>query len=703
MKVKLTNTSLNGQQFTWDYGHTIGGVPQVDVKSDKLAFEKVIDSESANTVLNYPIKLTVLDKNTLCADDSTVNLTVHPRLVPSFTSDKVGGCSDLPVVLTNTSTGGNLSFNWDFNDGQSVKTSDISETVAHTFINRNSTTKNYNVVLTATNVKGCKATTSKSIGVYPKVEAAFTFIQPSKCTPFPIDITNSSLNGTEYSWDFGHTVNGNKRDTLTTAKAGFRTYIYNSNSSSAQTYTLTLTARDALTGCSDIVTKTVDAQPEVKSIFSLSTDKGCNPLTVSFANSSTGSSGYTWNFGNNTSSASVTPAPMVFTNSDTVSIKTYNITLTSKNQDGCTNVSTKRVDVYPKVLADFSLDKVNGCTPLAVKVVNAYPSSAYRYEWSLGSYGTSTSQQISDLNFINSTTDYTIQTEKLKLKVFYKGDATCFKEVERSVDVYPGTRSDFAMDVTKACNPLVVNFTNETKSYNNSASYKWSFGSLGSSGDVNPKYTFTNLSRTERVTYAVKLKSTSIHGCSDSTTKTVVVRPIPKAQMAINTASGCAPFNVDVQNLSIGSMPTYTFWLDNDRTASVVRNGNSNVQFNIDNLADTPKMTEVWLKAVSDFGCKDSTSQKVYTYPHVTSAFTFTPSDAGCNPLTVNFANASKNAIYYTWDFDDGVTAHVSSPSHVFQNFQEQDKVYNVKLKVKSEYGCEHVYHRKILRYSRHL
>ncbi|WP_320053996.1 PKD domain-containing protein [uncultured Acetobacteroides sp.] len=691
VKVKLTNTSLNGQQFTWNYGHTIGGASQVDVKTDKIAFEKIIDSESANTVVNYPIKLAVLDKNTLCADDSTISLTVHPRLIPSFTSDKAVGCSDLPVVLTNTSTGGNLSFNWDFNDGQSVKSSDVTETVAHTFVNRNSVTKNYSVVLTATNAKGCKATASKSIGVYPKVEAAFTFVQSSKCTPFPIDIANSSLNGTEYSWDFGHVVNGNKRDTLTITKAGFRTYIYNGNSSNAQTYTLTLTARDAATGCNDVITKTVDAQPEVKSSFSLSTDKGCNPLTVSFTNSSTGSSAYTWNFGNNTSSASVTPASMVFTNSDTVSIKTYNIVLTSKNQDGCTNVSTKRVDVYPKMLADFSLDKVNGCTPLTVKVANAYPSSAYRYEWSLGSNGTSTSQQIPDLNFINSTTDYTIQTENLKLKVFYKGDATCYKEVERSVDIYPGTRSDFAMDVTEACNPLVINFTNETKSYNNSASYRWNFGSLGGSGDVNPKYTFTNLSKTERVTYAVKLKSTSIHGCSDSTTKTVVVRPIPKAQMAINTASGCAPFNVDVQNLSIGSMPTYTFWLDNDRTTSVVRNGNSNVQFNVDNLADTPKMTEVWLKTVSDFGCKDSISQKVYTYPHVTSAFTFTPSDAGCNPLTVNFANTSKNAIYYTWDFDDGVTAHVSSPSHVFQNFKEQDRVYNVKLKAKSEYGCEHV------------
>lgn len=689
VKVKLTNSSLNGHQFTWDYGHTIGGVQQVDIKNDKLAFDKILDSESANGVQSYPIKLTVVDKNTQCADDSTISYTIYPRVVPSFTADKLTGCSDLPVTLTNTSNGGTLSFSWDFNDGQSAKTANVSETVAHTFINRTSSTKNFNVVLTATNPRGCKATASKVIGAFPKVEAAFTFVQPSKCTPFPIDITNSSLNGTEYAWDFGHTVNGNKRDTLTTSKAAFRTYIYNGNATNAQTYTLTLTAKDAVTGCSDMVTKTIDAQPEVKSLFNLSSDKGCTPLSVSFSNVSTGTNSYSWNFGNNTSSASTTPATMTFVNNDTVSIKSYNITLVSKNLDGCSSSVTKRVDVYPRVMADISLDKVSGCTPLAVKVVNSYPSSAYRYEWSLGSNGTSSAQQIPDLNFINSTSDYTVQTEKIKLKVFYKGDASCYKEVERSVDVYPGTRSDFAMDVTEACNPLVVNFSNTSKSFSSATSYRWSFDNLGSSGEVNPKYTFTNLSKTQSITYAIKLRSTSLHGCTDSVTKTVVVRPIPKAQIAINTAAGCAPFGVDVQNLSVGSMPTYSFWLDNDRANAIKRNGNSNVQFSIDNLGDTPKITEVWLKAVSDFGCKDSVSQKVYTYPHVTSAFTFTPSDAGCNPLSVSFSNTSRNAIYYTWDFADGVTAHVSSPSHVFQNFDPQDKVFNVKLTAKSEYGCE--------------
>lgn len=687
VRVKLTNTSLNGQEFQWDYGHTIGAVPQKEVKSDKAAFDKIIDSESPNTIQNYPISLTVVDKNTSCSDVFTRTLTVYPRVIPSFTPDKIAGCSDLPISITNTSTGGVLAYAWDFGDGESAKTAAVDEVVNHTFINRGAVTKAYTVAVTAVNQKGCKAIANRTINVYPKVEAAFTFTQPSKCTPFPIDVTNASLNGTEFSWDFGHSVNGTKRDTLTTDKNGFRTYIYNEGAAT-NTYTIKLIARDVTTGCSAEATKTVDAQSEVKSAFDLSSSRGCNPLTVSFTNNTTGASGYTWSFGNGITSSKITPDPIVYNNTDTVNVKIYNVTLVSRNADGCTSTSTKRVDVFPKVMADFSLDKIDGCTPLAVNVTNAYPSSAYRYEWTLGSNGQNTTQQIPTLNFINSTPDYSIQTEKIKLKVFYKGDAGCFKEVERSVNIYPGTHSDFDMDVTEACNPLVVNFTNRTKSFSNATSYSWTFGDLGSSAEANPKFTFTNLSNTQNKSYSVQLQSSSAHGCTDFTTKTVVVRPVPKAQMVISTSTGCAPFSVDVKNLSVGAMPSYIFWLDADRDNSIVRNGNSNVQFSIDNLNDVTKETIVWQKVVSDFGCKDSTAQKVYTYPHVKSLFSYTPSDAGCNPLTVTFANESKNATYFDWDFADGVTAHIASPSHVFQNLSQDDKTFRVKLTTKSEFGC---------------
>lgn len=686
-RIKLTNTSLNGQQFNWDYGHTIAGIAQKEVRPDKLPFERVIDSESPNAILTYPIKLTIVDNNTSCADDTTINFKVYPKVLPSFTLDKNAGCSDLLVTATNTSTGGTLAYSWEFGDGQSVKTATLAETVSHTYINRNAATQGMNLVLTATNERGCKVSTSRVVNVYPKVEAAFTFIQPTTCTPFPIDITNASLNGNEYHWDFGHTVNGANRDTTTTTKNGFRTIIYNGGAT-AQTYTITLTARDVATGCSDIVTKTINAKPEVHSLFNLSVDKGCNPLSVGFTNNSTGATSYTWSFGNNTTSSTASPAAMTYTNNDTVNVKTYSITLAAKNADGCVSTLTKKVDVFPKILAEMSLDRIEGCTPLALNVSNLYPSSSYKYEWTLGSNGQNTSQQIPVVNFINSTTDYSVQTEKIKLKVYYKGDATCFKEVERSVNVYPGTRSDFNMDVTEACNPLVVNFTNKSKSYNNSASYSWTFDNLGSSAMTNPKYTFTNLSNTESHSYVVKLKSTSVHGCKDSTTKTVVVRPVPKAQIAINTSTGCAPFNVDVQNLSVGVMPTYTFWLDDDRANAIVRNGTTNVQFNIDNLANKTKETVVWHKVVSDFGCKDSISQKVYTHPHVQSSFQYSPSDAGCSPLTVNFTNTSANSSYLTWDFADGVTASVDAPAHVFNNFQESDKVFTVKLTATSEFGC---------------
>ena len=688
-RIRLTNTALNGTEFTWNYGHQIGGVDQIDVKSDKLPFEKVIDSESLNTIQTYPISLTVVDKATLCQDISAINLTVYPKVLPSFTSDKMSGCSDLKVNLTNTSTGGNMQYSWNFGDGQSLKTSLVTDPVIHTYVNRTPSTIGYKVVLNATNEIGCAATATKTINVHPKVEAGFSFTQPSSCTPFPIDITNSSLNGTEFSWDFGHAVNGNNRDTVTVDKNGFRTYIYNSDPAVTKDYTLTLTARDAVTGCSSVVTKTIKAQPEVHSAFNLSIDRGCNPLTVSFTNNSTGSSLYSWNFGNNTSSNLITPPAQVYRNSDTASVKQYTVTLLAKNKDGCTNVSTKKIDVFPTVLADFNLDKVEGCTPLKVNVTNPYLSSAYRYEWELGSNGTSTSGQIPTLNFINSTSDYSIQAETLKLKVFYKGDAACFKEVVKTVKVYPPTRSDFSMDKVEGCNPLNVTFANASKSFNNSASYKWSFGTIGTSAVVNPSYKFLNLSHTDNVLYKVQLKSTSIHGCTDSTSKTVVVRPVPKAEIAINTASGCAPFNVDIQNLSVGVSPTYTFWLEEDPANVIVRNGTANVNFTVDNLGSTPKTSTVWHKVVSDFGCKDSISQKIFTYPHVKSQIGFSPTDNGCNPLAVNFTSESTNATYFTWDFDDGITAHLANPNHIFHNLTASDKTFNVRLTAKSEFGCE--------------
>lgn len=700
VKVTFTNASLNGSEFTWDYGYSLGGIAQKDIKTDKLPFDKVIDSESANAIQTYPITLTVADKSTGCNAAFTRNLVVHPRVIPSFTADKDAGCSDFTVNLTNTSTGGNMAYSWDFKDGESAKTAALADAVSHTYVNRTSATKTYNLELTATNTKGCSAVFTKPINVYPKVEAAFAFVQNSKCTPFPIDITNGSLNGNEYVWDFGHSVGGVNRDTTTTTKNGFRTYIYNGDVNSTQTYTLKLTARDKITGCSAEATKTIVAQPEVKSQFGVSVDKGCNPLTVSFTNNSTGSSSYMWDFGNKTSSANASPSAVTYVNNDTVKVAQYNIVLTAKNADGCISTSNYRVDVYPKVMADFSFDKVEGCTPLAVKVNNVYPSSAYRYEWDLGSNGQNTGQQIPALNFINSTADFSIQKETIKLKVLYKGDAACYKEVVKSINVFPGTRSDFSMDVTEACNPLAVNFKNNSQSYSSSASYSWSFGNLGSSASKNPSYTFTNLSHTQNQQYTVKLKSVSVHGCKDSTTKTVVVRPVPRAQIAINTSTGCAPFKVDIQNMSEGVMPTYKFWLDNDRANAIERNGTSNVQFTIDNLDNTTKETVIWHKVISDFGCVDSISQKVYTFPHVKSEFTFSPSDAGCSPLSVDFVNTSKNASYFTWDFADGVTAHINSPNHLFHNFDVDNKTFDVKLTVKSEFGCENSFSKVFTVYS---
>ena len=69
----------------------------------------------------------------------------------------------------------------------------------------------------------------------------------------------------------------------------------------------------------------------------------------------------------------------------------------------------------------------------------------------------------------------------------------------------------------------------------------------------------------------------------------------------------------------------------------------------------------------------------------------------GCTDQSIFFTNLSTpssgtSLISYSWDFDDNTTSSAFEPTHVFQ----QDRVYNVKLKVTNSCYCTAVIERKI-------
>ncbi len=98
----------------------------------------------------------------------TKTLTVYPHVVPQASALSQFSCPGSPIEFTNSSTGGNLLYYWDFADGQSFATT-LQDNITHDFDNRTSTDKQFNVTLWATNAIGCSKSVVVPVTIHPRV------------------------------------------------------------------------------------------------------------------------------------------------------------------------------------------------------------------------------------------------------------------------------------------------------------------------------------------------------------------------------------------------------------------------------------------------------------------------------------------------------------------------------------------------------
>lgn len=68
----------------------------------------------------------------------------------------------------------------------------------------------------------------------------------------------------------------------------------------------------------------------------------------------------------------------------------------------------------------------------------------------------------------------------------------------------------------------------------------------------------------------------------------------------------------------------------------------------------------------------------------VTADFNINPNDSGCAPYTVVFTNNSQLGLNFLWDFGDGNTSNLASPTHTFMNAG----TYNVMLVAFNQNSC---------------
>lgn len=248
---------------------------------------------------------------------------VFPVPVADFTTTPSPALIGQEVTFTDATTGPVDSWQWDFGDNKKS----WDQNPRHVF-NKAGV---YNVTLTASGVGGSNFKTIPLTVNEPPPEADFK--GGPKLTgkaPLKVNFTDKSKNKiTEWKWDFG--------DSPPVIAGKNVSHVY----ASAGVYTVTLTVTGPGGQDSKTLTDYINVYNQPVAAFSATPTKGPAPLTVVFANSSSGDiDSYLWNFGDQSSSVEKDPPAHTYTRPGS-----YKVTLTTTNNLGGTSKTSKTIKV----------------------------------------------------------------------------------------------------------------------------------------------------------------------------------------------------------------------------------------------------------------------------------------------------------------------------------------------------------------------
>lgn len=575
----------------------------------------------------YTVTLTATD-NGGCSATATQSITVSPQPAVAFSASATSGCGSLLVNFSNTTSNAS-SYSWNFGDGSATS---AQTAPSHTY----SSAGTYTVTLTASNSSGCTGTSTATamITVYPQPTASYSS-NTNICLGDTIFFTNLSTgNGaalTGYSWNFGDASG------LSSQTNPYHVF------GTAGTFSVLLTSSTA--NCSDDTTQTITIAPSPVVNFSSSPSNGCEPLSVSFSNTTSGSPVYTWNFGDGSPASSLASPTHIYT-----SPGNYSVTLVATLGTCADTLAVpSMISVYPRPTAAYSCSSTSLCLGDTVYFYNSSNGNGATltgYTWNFGD-GSSTSSQVSPYHVFLSAGTYPV--------VLTANTANCTDDSIRTITVNPAPVAAFSTTTTNGCGALTVNFSNTTTG---SPVYTWDFGDGSpTSSATAPVHTYTSTG-----TYTVTLIATQ-GSCADTVVRQnyINIYPQPVASFSSNN-NVCLGDTIFFTNLSNGNGSTLTSYAWDFGDGSTISN-----LLNPSHLFTTPGSYLVHL-TVSTANCTDDSTLTISVAPSPVVDFGASAT-GGCPGLSVNFTNFTTGSPTYFWDFGDGTAgSSLVNPSHVYSN-----------------------------------
>lgn len=678
-----TSNTGNITAWQWDFGNGNSSTQQNPVQSFVLGN-------------SYTITLTVTH-NTNCTSSIQKNITVSQPPQASFNFNPNNVCSETTIHFSSTSTGNNLSYNWDFDDGNSS----THPNPDHAFATYGNGSTNFLVTLTVTDENGCTDSHTETITINKGPEVSYYETNNFKVCLWNIGNISETAEIRNYSPDIAnitsYTINwgdGSGTNPIPLPFDGSNPITHTYTALGVYPVTITATGNN---GC--VTTFTEDYVIQTNPVASIigptvGSNVGCTPLTVEVTNTSdniTSTTITTINWGdgslptilppgttNNTASHTYTEA-----NCQDGNINPYTITLTASN--ACDNSSTTwaPIKVYEPPKASLSASKTNVCINDIINFTNestdnqcaSNPTTIYTWDFGDGNTEGPTPGLANTSHAYNAPGTYTVW-----LTAENNSTNGC-GATDTSIQIYVSEVSaDFS--ATEICFGEITDFTDQSTSNGSTInSWEWSFDDDGlpwwnqgenSSEEQNPHHEYTHPGEFE-----VELTVSDQNGCSQTITKTVIVDSLPNAGFYWEPfCFGQLTQFFDTTNTPDG-IATNWQWNFGDGSTSSVQNPTHTY-----NATGT---YTVLLTVTDDNGCSDSFSKNITVTPNPTADFTTTT--ACLNQPTQFSDNSNTNGldiISWAWDFGDGSTENTENPQHIYNSAGN----YTVSYTITDENGC---------------
>ena len=657
MPVIFINTSVNAGNYLWYFG-------------DNTTSSSSNPVHTYTTPGTYNVMLVAWDMPNVCTDTFIVPITVSPGPTASFNISPQYTCgAPATINFTSTSTGGAVSYVWNFGDGSPTVT---GATATHTY----TTDGAFTVTLVATDANGCKDTAAIT-KVIEKVQVAVEVDRNyNHCLPSTVNFSyliNYPPGVASVTWDFGD-------GSPPVSGVSFPSHTYTAQG--VHVVTLTITTNNGCTA-TDTAQVTMGTKPNAffAPVFDTLCSQDYTPIPFSFVNTSTNATDYYWHYWSppltndwlpDGYSIPTSPNGSYFPPTSPIPPLFY-AALVASNY-GCQDTFFHPDPLVILKPVAQALAYPDCDTPTLVRFFDMSEGHVNSRLWIFGDGTTDTSKN--PVHMYPSLGNWPVTLEATN-------DTTgCTSRDLMSLFLHVPT-AEFSVSDTAICKGDTLLASQFTQTFSHPVSlYGYTFNPPNVIYDGNVGgfiFPFPGL-------YTVTLSFLDFNGCTHDTSKSnYILVADPNPSFSVTPTIGCAPLVTNFTETGTNTPGAYTTnwtWVFGDGTTANLTSGTTTHTY-------APGIYSVKVYLTDNIGCVDSLLRPNYIQSRQTIAAFKADDTTACLNQPIDFTNNSSSStgavLTYTWDFGDGSpTSNAVDPIHTYT----QTGAFTVTLIATDNTGC---------------